>query len=552
MWPPYDHFRPDVSSRRGFSLIEVLLTVVLISILSTVAYMMMSQSKMAVVDTKLKTDVVRLNQIISLYVADGGSLSGLTTAQEVLNKLKTVRTNADAKRQVGALTGRGVDIRLTARPQNSVEMASTSPRAVWNPTTLRFDIDSTPGASGVADFVLDDDLLAVNYPTETRTRTTMLYNDVNGWVWSAGNYNAAAFLNPVNATLSLQNNLFDPTIPPPTTTTSGGTTSGTTTSGTTTSGTTTSGTTTSGTTTSGTTTSGTTTSGSTTGSTSPTTLPTPAISPSGGTFTVATFPSSISLNSGGSPGGSSSALKYRINSGSWIAYTGAFSINGGDKVEAKNFTLNATLYNDSATDADTFYKLVASFTGTQTPTWSNPGGGPNLQHTISNSTADNVVLSHGDTKLDLGGGQYLDAGVENTLAYKRTNPFSNIPPNTGFTLGELVILNGTTFNDSEATSATLNVPLSLTQPSATSGSIALNFSMVSTSNTSDRLASADTMTLGNPTTNFTVTSGGVTYTLKVSLVTLDSDAGVVTGNTVYVYEGSSARIGLIGKFVSNH
>jgi hypothetical protein len=76
--------------------------------------------------------------------------------------------------------------------------------------------------------------------------------------------------------------------------------------------------------------------------------------------------------------------------------------------------------------------------------------------------------------------------------------------------------------------------------------------MVSTSNTSDRLASADTMTLGNPTTNFTVTSGGVTYTLKVSLVTLDSDAGVVTGNTVYVYEGSSARIGLIGKFVSNH
>ena len=93
-------------------MVEILLTIALVAILSGVAFLMLSRVRVTVVDTKLKTDVVRLNQIISQYVADGGSLSGLTSAQSVLDKLKTVRTNADSKRQVGALTGRGVDIRL--------------------------------------------------------------------------------------------------------------------------------------------------------------------------------------------------------------------------------------------------------------------------------------------------------------------------------------------------------------------------------------------------------------------------------------------------------
>src|SRR5687768_10099961 len=86
MWPLHDHFRSGVYSRCGFSLIEVLLTVVLTSILSSVRYVMMSGSKTAVIDSKLKSDVVlRVNQIVSLYIADGGSLSGLTTAQEVVS-----------------------------------------------------------------------------------------------------------------------------------------------------------------------------------------------------------------------------------------------------------------------------------------------------------------------------------------------------------------------------------------------------------------------------------------------------------------------------------
>jgi len=75
--------------------------------------------------------------------------------------------------------------------------------------------------------------------------------------------------------------------------------------------------------------------------------------------------------------------------------------------------------------------------------------------------------------------------------------------------------------------------------------------MSSTPNTSDRLASADTVTLANPTTNFTVSTGGVTYTLKVRIESMDTESGVVSGNTFHVYEGASARARLVGKFVSN-
>ncbi|WP_075089010.1 choice-of-anchor K domain-containing protein [Verrucomicrobium spinosum] len=401
----------------------------------------------------------------------------------MVDKLKTVRTNADAKLQAGALTGRYVDIRLAARVQNSTEASTSAPRALWNSTTKRFDIVSAPGAAGVSDFVLDDALAETLYPTESRTRTTMQYNGANGWVWAPdGNNRNNAFLNPANATLSLQDNVFDPTIAPPTETTSGSTTSGSTTSGSTTSGSTTSGSTTSGSTTSGSTTSGSTTSGSTTsgsttsgsttsgsttsggttsggttGATTPTTLPKPINQPNGATYSEANFPATVTINSNGAPS-VGSVLRYRKNSGSWTDYTGPIPVVSGDKIESKNFTTLPLLYKDGSSDSDTYYKLVASFTGSHTPIWTSIAGGSNLKHTTDNTDPDSITVSHGDTRLDLGGGQYLDAGVENRMDFNRSS-FSGATANTDFNLGEMIILNGTTFNDSEATSATLRLTM---------------------------------------------------------------------------------------------
>ncbi|HSI62833.1 MAG TPA: choice-of-anchor K domain-containing protein [Candidatus Saccharimonadia bacterium] len=532
----------------GFSLVELIIAIVLMSLLAGVAITLLSQSRTGTITTKLRTDVVRLNQIISMYLADGGSLDGATTPEAVIAKLKTVRTDADAKRQVGGLTGRGVDIRLVPRPATDREKASANPRAVWNNTAKRFDISTSVGDAGVADFVLDDSLASVNFPTESRTRTTLLYNDTNGWVWAAGNNVGPGLLSPLNPTLALNENVFDPTVAPPSETTSGSTTTGSTTTGSTTTGSTTTGSTTTGSTTSGSTTTGSTTSGSTTG-TLVTTLPKPINSPSGGTFAAGAFPTTITINSNGAPV-LGSELKYRINGGSWIVYSSGFAINSGDKVESRNFATLPLLYADGSIDSDTYYKLVATFAGQTTPTWINGAGGPNLVTTYNNGNPDSVMFAHGDTRLDLGGGEYLDAGVENTMTFNRAQ-FSGVSPNTDFTLGNLVILNGTTFNDSEATSVTLKLALNLTQPIAQSGTVNVNFTMVSTPNTSDRLASADTVTVSNPTTSFTVVSGGVTYTLQLKLVSLDSNSGTVSGNTFYIYEGASASATLVGQFKSN-
>lgn len=539
----------------GFTLVELILAIAITSVLAAVVVVNMAGTKAAAEQTKLRVDVNKLNNLIAMYMADGGSLTGAANAQAVVDKLKTVRTNADAKLQVGALTGRYVDIRLAAKVQSSSEAATTAPRAVWNSTTQRFDIVSTPGTTGVSDFVLDDALAEVLYPTESRSRTATQYNSANGWVWSADpNNRNNAFLNPANATLSIQDNVFDPTTAPPTETTSGSTTSGSTTSGSTTSGSTTSGSTTSGSTTSGSTTSGSTTSGGTTsggttGVTTPTTLPKPINQPNGATYTEANFPVTVTINKNGAPA-LGSVLRYRKNGGTWTDYTGPIPVVSGDKIESKNFTTLPLLYSDGSADSDTYYKLVASFSGSHTPSWTSVAGGSNLKYSTDNSDPDGITVSHGDTRLDLGGGQYLDAGVENRMDFNR-NSFAGVAANTDFNLGEMIILNGTTFNDSEATSATLRLAMALTQPVTQSGALNINFTMVSTPNTSDRLASADTVTVQNPTTSFTVSTGGVTYTLQVRLVSLDADSGVVSGNTFYIYEGSSARAALVGKFVSN-
>lgn len=528
----------------GFSLVEIIVAIAVTGILASVAMAMMTGTKSAVAETKLRTDVARLNQIISLYLADGGSLDGVATAQEVLEKLKTVRSNASAKRHVGGLTGRGVDVRLSVQMQTKTLAGTKEPRAVWNATSKRFDILSTEGPAGISDFVLDDNLLATNYPTETRARSSVLYNGGDGWIWEPGNHSAAALLNPSNATLAIQDNLFDPTAPPPSTEpppagTTGGSTTGGGNNGNGTGG---------GTGNNGNNGNGTTTGGGTTG-TATTTLPKPINGPNGGTFSAANFPTSITINKNGASA-TGSQLKYRVNNGSWINYTGAFTVNSGDKIDSKNFSTDLLLYSDSSTDSDTYFMLVERFIGHTHNTWTNVSGGPNLKHTISNGTPDKTSLSHGDTRLDLGGGEYLDAGVENTLTFDR-QPFNNVAPNTDFTLGELVILNGTTFNDSEATAATLSMTLTLTQPVHKEQTIALNLTMVSTSNSSDRLASADIVTLNTPVTAFTVSTGGVTYTLQVKLVNLDETSGTVSGNTFYIYEGASARATLVGRFVSN-
>jgi hypothetical protein len=178
----------------------------------------------------------------------------------------------------------------------------------------------------------------------------------------------------------------------------------------------------------------------------------------------------------------------------------------------------------------------------------NAIGGTNLVTDIQNSS-ESSTFKHGNTKLDLGNGEYLDAGVENVISFTPES-FDTIVPNTWFKFGEVMMLNGTSFYNSEATGVTLSVNLSLSQPS-------LNFithidlGLTSTENTSDRLASADVVELKNPTTDVRVTIDGVEYSLELAWTTLDPGAGVVQGNKFLIFEGATAKAELRARFTSN-
>jgi hypothetical protein len=263
---------------------------------------------------------------------------------------------------------------------------------------------------------------------------------------------------------------------------------------------------------------------------------------------VASFPTSITIGRNGAPS-TSSVRKYKINGGAWLTYSAAFTVQSGDRVQAQNVSTSPSTYADSSIAIEEYYRLVSGFTGSGTGSWNSVTGGPTLSSTSTNGNPTSS-LSHGSTTLDLGNGELLDAGVANSLTFTKNN-FTSVAPNVYFTLGQVVMINGTTFLNSEATGATLSLNLSFSNPAvSTTANVQLKFT--NTENSLDRLASADIVELVNPTAVTTVTIDGVAYTLKVEWVSLNPATGVVQGNKFLIYEGASANASLRAILVSNH
>lgn len=503
--------------------------IAVLGVLGTIAVTMMGNQSAAVRETKLDSDVASINHMVSAYLADGGSLSGLTSPQAVLDKMKRVRPQAEWQMHSGATSGRLVDTRLKARVSSS-NSTSGAPRARWNTQKQRFELTKAGGAA-VTEFYLDDNLRNTDFGTDsTRRAAKMKYNKSRGWVWgNTATASGIAYNSPGGNSGSGTGDPFNPDedLPaaPPTDPGDGGTGGGGGGSG-----------------------GGT---GGGGGSTpQPVSLPRPVINPSGGTYGFSAFPSVITLSPNGAPGGSGSQLQYRKNGGSWTNYDGSpLAITSADVFDARNVALDTVNYRDSSTSKASYYRLASGFTGNSTGTWGNATGGPNLVVDTQNGV-DNSTFKHGNTKLDLGNGEFLDAGTENVLNFTR-KPFETIIPNVWFPLGEMVMLNGTTFYSSEADGVTLSINLNLTEP-AQSGVVHVNLGLISTENTSDRTASADIVELRNPRTDFTVLVDGVTYRLELSWATLDPGAGTSQGNQFLIYEGSSARASLRARFTSNY
>ncbi len=514
-------------SANGFSLVELLMTIAVIGVMAGVTVTLLSGNPGAVKATKLESDVATLNQMVALYITDGGDLAGLTSPQAVLDKMKRVRPSAEWQQHTGATSGRVVDVRLRARTTTS-RPANETLRAVWNRTKLRFETTEAATGTAVSEFLLDESLAATDFGTEARRSSVTKYNSAaSGWVWnSAIKDPTGSYLNPSTTSEQGLTQPFNPSESAPTSgppSGGGGGGSGGGSGG----------------------------GGGGGGGTPAQTLPAPTITLGGGTYAFASFPSSVTISRNGALP-SVSKLMIRINgAGGFVEFAGgAYSpVTPSMKIEAYNLTTDVSLWTNSGINTQTYYRLTTGFSGSGNGSWGNQTGGSNLVTSATNGIPTST-FKHGNTKLDLGNGQFLDAGVENVLSFTRED-FSTITPNTWFKFGEMLMLNGTTFYDSEASGVTLTVNLNMTQPTV-STVVHIDLKLTSTENTSDRLASADIVELKNPTTNVTVTIDGIVYTLELSWATLDPGAGVVQGNKFLIFEGASAQAELRARWVSNH
>ena len=234
--------------------------------------------------------------------------------------------------------------------------------------------------------------------------------------------------------------------------------------------------------------------------------------------------------------GTNGVIKFQINSGPWQNYTASgISVSPADTVRVQAFAVDPTAYRDSYQASEFYYAVASSFSGNTSAIYDNVTGGPNLVYSL---TEDDTFLSHGTPELDLGDGTTVTAGEANTLKFLAGN-FSGVLPGEEFVVGELLYHNGTTFDNSHATGANLNLDIVFTAPVATE-SIVIDLDLINTENTSDPDASADYVRLSNVNATYSMTIDGTDYDLTLQFGTTDAN-GFSSTNQFHVYEGATAR-----------
>lgn len=166
--------------RRAFTLVEILMTVAIVSTVGAFGIYAGTSMREAGENTKLERDVAVLNKALRQYEMFGGSLNGVSDPQLILNKLKT-RLSGDNKKEMSGLKGSMLDSRLKVELQSESEAATTAPRARYIAARHQFAIE-TGGGAGVKRFSLDEALSKVDYGTEQRD-TPLKLAKVDKWVW---------------------------------------------------------------------------------------------------------------------------------------------------------------------------------------------------------------------------------------------------------------------------------------------------------------------------------------------------------------------------------
>ncbi len=174
--------RPILWCRAGFSLVELLLVVALVSTLVSVAYVSFSGLAGAGSEAKLRRDVAAVNAAVRAHALSGGAKLpwDMDGVGYVLAQLKREARSEDKDSTIG-LTNALIDRRLAFVLQTDEEAAESGLRVLWNRDEQLFVIADS-GPKGIREFYLDDALADDDFGSEVR-RTAMEFAREDAWIW---------------------------------------------------------------------------------------------------------------------------------------------------------------------------------------------------------------------------------------------------------------------------------------------------------------------------------------------------------------------------------
>lgn len=570
----------------GFTLMEVIIVIAVLGVIGSVAFVATNQVSKASRSQKLQSEIATLNSAINVYLSNGGSLASLQDPNDILTKLKTSRSEKEIQRHAGSITGRMIDPRIVAIP---VESGKAEPCAIYNPVAQRFEISAQgPGVR----FAFDETLNEMAIIAEDRDPGALQYAASDSWVWDYNSSltNPEAVSGPTGIPVSPDSpeslgNAENPTppeedsdlaeepaanLPAPTFSKSSGLypkdsfplqvsiigqhdpalgdiqyrigsanwqaygnqslslspgdhiearavsnqpeawASSSVASA-------------------------------AFDIPTPPRLPTPRLDRLGGAYAASMFPLAVSLTN--LPASDTADAVYRIDGGSWLPYSGSLFLSKNSQIEVQYKTRDIDTYRDSNSRTEFYYPVATDLGGSVSASFETPSGGDNLVAQINEGGS---FFSHGNPQMDLGG-ELIDAGEPNTLRFE-SKPFKEIASGHSFELGNLFYHNGTTFNDSHATSVDLKVRIALANP-ARDLEFTINLALVNTENSGNPEASADFVRLTNLNQDIDLTIDNVDYNLQLEFGGTDS-FGFSSENQFHVYEGATGRGILTGTFVA--
>ena len=510
---------------RGFSLFEVLTTVSLLSVATTVGVVAINKTGEKAEDAKLRRQVTTLNAAIQTYEVSGGSLEGTATADGVINKLKTAAANAE---QMAGPSESLVDLRLASVNLPTHQAGSSIPRAIWNPEIRRF-VYAKSGANGVAEFILTDEAIPANAQTEVRNLSTE-YASTDDWVWDYTDQDVSATggassEDSVSSTFGeIPTNSSDPQ-------STGGVAQ----------------------------------------------LAPPIFTVPGGDYPYLEF---VELEIGlenPNPFGSSTGMYYSQDGGPWTRYVDPFVIMEGTYIRAYAVTGDPLSYSDSEDSTQNYAVIWQTFTGGTRGDWTsatgpetavveagrsggNNGGGNNYD--TVDSTNPNTILFQDpsgtiDDEIGYGesaGGAWvgwgtLDGETTTSSLTFTGNSFRDIDAEVLFSIGSLTFTNGSALEGTEIWDADLAMSIDFSTPNIQER-FDFNHGIATTTTSGDSTTNSDSVYIDTNADYFQTRLNGVDYALQLEFGTFSGEDGYATLDEFHVFEGSTATAEVFGIFVA--